>query len=918
MASTELETLPLLSWIDVARRLAMIPMRAKGVEGHEPPQGLISSETFWTGLRLTVEDVSKIPDINKWLGEIFKSWFYINGEGNAFLRLDGPNAQGDLRVFYEIAKYSFQAPIYRPHAALNGDRTYSINFPVRLDTSPTVVAFHSVKGGVGRTTASMAFADTMSQDAQILFVDADFEAPGVSYLYRSRKPVANISLEDLLALAHADVSPDLTSTIEYAARQMLDQRIANIFVLPVKRLMDDLAGFAIRPEHLVGARRDRPYLIVDLIRGLAKKLGCKMAVVDLRAGLVDIALHFMTDPSVERVFVSTASGQSTSALKGMLNTLGHVESQTGVACRQPFVLFNQVPRHQYDNPDFRATLQSQLEEQAESAFLPPESLLPNAPSEVTPSAESALAFGFQFHLAELVSSDDNWEPYFADLRRTGFIERLKTEMEIWLRSRRLSMEAQSTSEEVAPNLIVHAAKCQKLADFAKKFEFAETATDIHEPLVTPPLQRLVGDFVQQPPIIIIEGNKGTGKTLTFRYLLEQISWQKASKLMDNSTDTMFEGILLPVFGSVNSSESIQKLVTDGRQRVAAALKKDSSERFSSTTDGVKRGLAEQWDVRQWTNFWLESIARAAGFKDGEDNWQDFLDAVRNCESLRPIAMFEGLEEEFANPYTDFVQANALRSLFREVPIKLREEAGRPVGLIVFARSDMVEAVIEQNLQQFRASYRNYALTWRDIDIHELVIWLVSKSEALNGLWNTNWRGRDESEREADLRKVWGLKLGSETGKEARSTEWVVAVLTDLTGKLTARDLVRFIHQAAIGSKTQQLDDRLLAPIAMRKAVEYTSEQKVSEYPKEVVELQPIFQKLKGISDLATPFDRAEAASKGLTPNELEILEKYGVAYDDDGSFEVPELFRIGLNMKRKGARPNIISLTRKARERAKA
>ena len=231
---------------------------------------------------------------------------------------------------------------------------------------------------------------------------------------------------------------------------------------------------------------------------------------------------------------------------------------------------------------------------------------------------------------------------------------------------------------------------------------------------------------------------------------------------------------------------------------------------------------------------------------------------------------------------------------------------------------MVEAVVEQNLQQFRASYRNYALTWRDIDIHELVIWLVSKSQAISELWNSRWRLKDESDREADLRKVWGRKLGSDTGKEARSTEWVVAVLTDLTGKLTARDLVRFIHQAALGSKTQQIDGRLLGPVAMRKGVEYTSEQKVSEYPKEVVELLPIFKKLKEISDLATPFDRAEAASKGLLPAELEILEKYGVAYDDDGSFEVPELFRIGLNMKRKGARPNIISLTRKARERAKA
>ena len=663
MISTELETLPLLSWIDVARRLAMVPMREKRATGNPPPLGLLSSEAFWTGLRLTVEQESQIAATNEWLGNMFKSWFYVNGEGNAFIRLDGPSAQGDLRVSYEIAGTTRRIQSYRPHASLDGDRAYSINFPQRFEQTPTVVAFHSVKGGVGRTTASMAFADAMSQDLPLLFVDADFEAPGVSYLYRSRKPVANISLEDLLALAHADASSNLEATIAYAAKQMLDQRIGNIFVLPVKRLMDDLAGFAIRPEHLVGARRDRPYLIVDLIRGLAKQLACTMAVVDLRAGLVDIALHFMTDPSVERVFVSTASGQSISALKGMLKTLGHVESQTGAACRQPFVLFNQVPRHQYDDASFRATLQSQLEEQAESAFLPPDSLFPYPDSTVTPSAESALAFGFQFHLSELVASDDSWEPYFADLRRTGFIDRLKQEMESWARSHRLIVERENTLDSPVPSSQWHAENCQKLADFAKKFEFAETATDVHEPLVTPPLQRLVGDFVQQPPIIVIEGNKGTGKTLTFRYLLEQESWKKAAKLLDNSTDPAFEGLLLPVFGSVNSSESIQRLVNDGRARVAKRLQSGVPIKFSGTTDGVKGGLAANWDVRQWTDFWLDSIARAAGFNASEDNWQDFLQVVKREESLKPIAMFEGLEEEFVNPYTDPVQANALRSPF---------------------------------------------------------------------------------------------------------------------------------------------------------------------------------------------------------------------------------------------------------------
>lgn len=916
MSNSDLSTLSLLSWIDVARRLSAVPMRtSESTRPDFPPPGLIASEVFWTGLILTLEDKEQVESVNGWLRVVFGTWVTFDGDVPS-IRLDGPLNSSSLRVSYEFAGRNQRRGMYRPHASLEGHRAYAIDYPARDCAIPSVVAFHSVKGGVGRTTAAMAFAHNVSTGADanrpVLFVDADFEAPGMSYLYRTRKPDVNISFEDLLALAHADASTDLSATVDFAAAQMLDQRIGNMFVLPVKRLLDDLTGFTIRPEHLVNARRNQPYLIVDLVRKVADKLGCSLVVVDLRAGLVDIALHFLTDPSVERVFVSTASGQSVNALTGMLQTLGHIEQQTASSGRQPFVLINQVPRIQYDDPIFRGKLQTRLDDLAEASFFTPTAIPREPDNVVTPARESSLAFGFLYHVSELVVAADDWAAYFNDLEKTSFAANLKLEMDSWLTSRRLVV-IEPPAENLAVTAPEHSQACSLLADFANNFEFAETAAAIHRPLITPPLQRLLGDFVQQPPITVIEGTKGTGKTLTFRYLLEHESWSRAIKAIGSDLTPAFEGTFLPVLGSVKSADSMQQLLIDGRNRVAEPFGTVAG-LYSATTGTIREGLASKWDINKWTDFWLDSIAIAAGFQ----NWRLFVDGAKSSRNMRPIAIFEGLEEEFTNPYTDAVQADALRALLREVPVRLREEAGRPVGALIFARSDMVEAVIEQNVQQFRASYRNYALTWRDIDIQELVVWLVHTSGALPGLWSVNWRMRSESERESDLRKIWGLKLGSDSGKEARSTEWVVAVLTDLTGRLTARDLVRFINQAALGSREQTAEDRLLTANAMRKAVEYTSRQKVDEFPKEVRELLPIFQKLRAISDLATPFDRAEAAAKGIDSSDLDVLEKYGIAYSDEGSFEVPELFRIGLNMKRKGARPNIISLTRKARERAKA
>ncbi|MBB5421740.1 KGGVGR-motif variant AAA ATPase [Paraburkholderia atlantica] len=914
MSSIELATLPLISWIDVARRLADVPMRdSVGNDSMRPPKGLVSSEVFWTGLMLTIESTSDIAEVEAWLKRVFRNWF-TSRDGVSVIRLAGPSARGHLPVSYEVTNAAGRRAAFRPHASLDGTRAYAVDFPERKPSAPSVVAFHSVKGGVGRTTAAMAFAQHMASTTEagpILFIDADFEAPGVSYLYRTRKPEVSISLEDLLALAHADTSPDLRATIEYVGKEMLDQKIGDVFVLPVKRLLDDLSGFTIRPEHLVRARRNQPYLMVDIVRALAAELGCSLAVVDLRAGLVDIAVQFLTDPSVERVFVTTASGQATNALQGMLRSLGLVERHTGCAGRQPFVLVNQVPREMFDDAGFRGTLQAKLEEHAEREFLPSN---PGASVDVAPAVESALAFGFSLHVPALVASADDWEAYVLDLQRTGFTAALASEMSAWLDSQGIAPDKVERKAGFNSSQREHDAACNKLVSFAEKMEFAETAENIERPMLTPPLQRLLSDFVRNPPIAVIEGTKGTGKTLTFRYLLEHTMWARAAEAMGFGNSSTFNGIFLPVLGSVNSSDTMLDLVNSRRASVAQSLEGTQSVRVSETIALIRNGLEQSLNINDWTDLWLSLIAKSAGFSA----WDDMVVAVQVIDQARPIALFEGLEEVFPNPYTDATQADALRALLREVPVRLREEAGRPVGVLIFARSDMVEAVIEQNVQQFRASYRSYALTWLDVDIQELVVWLVANSGAAPNLWSTTWRSRSDSEREADLRQIWGLKLGADTSKEARSTEWVIAVLTDLTGRLTARDLVRFIKQAAAGSVGTGLDDRLLTPNAMRKAVEYTSGLKVDEYPKEVRELTPIFSKLRAISDLTTPFDRAEAAAQGIEPNELDILEKYGVAYADEGSFEVPELFRIGLGMKRKGARPNIISLTRKARERAKA
>ncbi|MGU5656905.1 hypothetical protein [Aeromonas veronii] len=465
----------------------------------------------------------------------------------------------------------------------------------------------------------------------------------------------------------------------------------------------------------------------------------------------------------------------------------------------------------------------------------------------------------------------------------------------------------------AYNIEEHKASCQKLYEFSTLYEVAETIPDSYKPLITPPLQRLASDFINQPPIVIVEGSKGTGKTLTYRFFLAKKNWKSVTQDLASSEVTTYEGSFLPLVGSVTNGTSLLDVSNSARKDISRLLGGGNPLNFSETESKIKENLKSK--ALNWSEFWLNLIAETAGFY-GKNAWIDFVSSVVNSQD-KIIVLVEGLEEILTNPYSDTNESEALLSLLREVPLRLREEAGRPIGLIFLVRADMVEAAITQNLAQFRASYVNYALTWRDIDIKELVVWMCTKSDAIKKLWSPSWRRKNTEDQDSDLKKVWGLKLGGDQSREARSTEWVISVLTDLTGNLTARDLVRFIGTAALEASGKPISGRLLSPTSLKNAVKFTSEKKVEEYPKEVRQLQPIFEKLIKSSGFSTPFNRIDAKKIDISDIDLELLEKYGVAYQDDGIFEVPELFRVGLQMKREGARPNIISLTKRARDRAK-
>src|SRR3546814_4146118 len=82
------------------------------------------------------------------------------------------------------------------------------------------------------------------QSKPVLVVDADLEAPGLSYLFRESRPEALVSLEDIVALAHSEVDQNFSRTVQWAAERLSTHRFGDVIILPLRRNLDEQIGRA--------------------------------------------------------------------------------------------------------------------------------------------------------------------------------------------------------------------------------------------------------------------------------------------------------------------------------------------------------------------------------------------------------------------------------------------------------------------------------------------------------------------------------------------------------------------------------------------------------------------------------------------------------------------------------------------------
>lgn len=902
----------LLTWLDVERVL-----KHHTALWTRFPEGVLSVDCFSSGME--IHHISDDATVDEWMSHIFGHAYQREhrairlriAEANypVELILDAGVSAPDVGKNYPLWRDVTYLPLDEISAAAPDSQPLSehfLNIPTAWTAGPDLVSFHSFKGGVGRTTALMTYVAACMQESspgskKILLVDADLEAPGVSFwLDEANRPL--VSFVQLLEALHYPPA-GLDATLDFFAQELRKTSLnvgglqRELFILPAALDLTEIQDMPVAPEHLA-RNPTNPWQLSDHLHALGQRLGVDAVFIDLRAGLSELASPILFDPRVDHFFVSTVAPQSARGMGEVLRRLYAVNRQLP-ASRQaearPTVVLSLLTKELRDTLHYEQALK--------------------VLGEAYPT-DDALTPGVQWLEAEFMSTLMSIGSVREALEVLPQASRLFARASEWakaLYAMPMLTQPDTPTSDNNPATLSRQALAEKMYEICESAEFADSSAT-NAVLATEALLNLGKHYANELPNLLMIGAKGSGKTFTFRQMVGAGSWQRFLQKIGFDPAKNTHAAVFPALWSDNIEDQPNGEIKLAQGRTLDLIQGDKKLLLAGSA--VRRLIEDalRSPPDHWEDFWDSLVARQFDISDGG------LKEVNNslaAHSTRVIFVFDGIEDAFRDTNNSHV-INAIHALLR-LPNRISEIENRHIGAIVFVREDYVQTTIRQNLGQWLQRFQPFRLQWNPESFLRLAFMLSCQAGILCSDPKLAESLRIE-ELKTELERLWGKKLGSEKSKEAHSARWVYAALCDLKGNVQARDLVRFLKFAAkLESKRtgQSWPGRLLAPESMRKAIPLCSVEKVTEAKSEIAPLKLWMDLMEqeGIRNLKVPFSMEQAK---LQAGLLIALQEIGVIYEDiDGNLGeerlfLPEIYRFGLGFDTSAAgRPRTQALLKK-------
>ncbi|SDQ68391.1 MinD-like ATPase involved in chromosome partitioning or flagellar assembly [Thermostaphylospora chromogena] len=893
----------LYTWVDVDAHLEALAANKRW------PRWLHECDAFWDGLEMTIAPGEPPEHALDWLSENFGFGSIVAHEGGSALQLDDVPGRSStrllpIRISHREPDTPRREPRWRERRIIQ-----ALGQPLPPPQSAfsgnvRIAALHSFKGGVGRTLHGVALADALAQRGErVLLVDADLEAPGITWMFAAQGRRVDFSYEDFLALLHSSEDGRPHDAVTLGAAYLPNQALDGVIVMPARRSLLNIAPPRLEPTDLLTPDRSMYYLTESLAE-LAHQLGVRTVLIDLRAGSSELAAPVLLDPRVQRVFVTTVSNQS---LYGTIRTIRELGRRAPSRADDPASV---AVITQFREQGHRELA---LEAAAQLRNVIAETLEPRLQDGEDRTVDSDLMLEpiFSVFQDRLLALPPSWEEVITLVRRQQLAEALSPLVDELIPPRELAFAEEAhatesllgTAENDLPSLR------EALSDFAQRLAYAETANDTAF-LPTESLRNLLISHRTEPPLCVVAGAKGSGKTFTQIQMCFRRTWKDYARDVGVENVTL-DAPLAPVLVSKNLITSTVDRIHEIQSNASVSPEAEPASQLK-LRDLITEALRSQLSDLQWRRIWLTCMAQAVGIDASPDDVEEKLADFARVNSR--IFLIDGLEDLLQDFSRDDAQRRALRVLLVDTLDWLRSLRGRPLGLVIFVRRDLVQAAIRQNYGQFFARYSEYELKWNPTEALRLALWVAQRSGALPGLSSEEVASAKDQALSNLLLPLWGEKMGSPRSREARSEGWFLAALSDFNGQIQARDIVTFLKEsAALSVPDHRWTDRLLVPAAMRKALVQCSKAKIEAISAESPRVGDLLKRLDSLpaEHKRIPFSPETVE---LSNEELEILSANGVVFREEDQYWIPEIFRHGLSFKATG-RPKILAIANLVRQR---
>ncbi|MBQ7585187.1 MAG: hypothetical protein IJU40_02930, partial [Desulfovibrionaceae bacterium] len=498
-------------------------------------------------------------------------------------------------------KNSFpMAPILRDIGLLSAnthkdqiDSTF-LNLPTRIKGEPELHTFFSFKGGVGRTMALTSLVlhavknmQSSVAEPKILLIDADTEAPGLTYWMNEEFSDSPFSYLDLLAVTAEALhqGQDPSWAVEKAANYIQSMRFEllnsqqTIYFLPAFKNNRQLFRQLIKPDSLA-LSTENPWLIGKIFFDLGTKLKVNHIFVDLRSGLSELSGPLFYDPRVQRTLVTSTSEQSIAGTLVALERLATLQKffATTDYVDRTRLLINFIPPNEHIDQ-----ITERLEAAMQEFFNDKEAASPGSWLFTSGFDQKLLGLGKLIKALSVLDKSETLKNF-----SRNFWAEFKNKEDV----KSVNQEDLDNLEKITYELI-----------FAELVEWQNSFLSIV------PYRNLVTSMINQTPNVCIMGAKGSGKTFLFRILTSCKNWQQFCTNLKIKSDYSIP--ILPVFASKNFSPENLKITKDVFLNAQKVLTSDINQvnYFNDISFQIENAFAsvKEKSLTEWRNDWFKIL-----------------------------------------------------------------------------------------------------------------------------------------------------------------------------------------------------------------------------------------------------------------------------------------------------------------------